>query len=204
MKTTFSDPATQMQRLEDLWACFLAVKTFFEKFFSLDAFSFKLYPEVSMAIYSQVAHCLVVLCRLSSFESADVPSWDRKKIRKELNLGAVVKMWGERWDSAPASAGLNTDMGDSKIENPWTFTSKKLKIVGKWWDAKLAAMEAAETESEKVVPESIHPAGFGIPIAQPMDGVEFAALDLEHFDDVWLRDMMAGGYDFGTDNEFVN
>jgi hypothetical protein len=53
-----------------------------------------------------MAHCLVALFRLSTFESPDVP-WDRQLVRQELDLGAMAQCMADRWGAVPEAAGLD-------------------------------------------------------------------------------------------------
>ena len=65
-----------------------------------------------MAILTQMAHCLVALYRLSTFESPDIP-WDRQRVRQELDLGDIIKLIADRWEQVPAAAGI--EMGSRRV-----------------------------------------------------------------------------------------
>lgn len=144
----------------------------------------------------QMAHCLVVLFRLSIFESPDVP-WDRQRVRQELDFGELVRLWALRWENVPAAAGLDTDIMGEKGEGPWSFTRKRFLILANYWDAKVAAMAAADAEKKggQAMEDDGTLNGFGAPGQQPMDALDFGAVSMDSLDDVWMRDMF-GGYEF--------
>jgi hypothetical protein len=154
-----------------------------------------------MAIFAQLSHCLVVLFRLSTFESPNVP-WDTQRIRQELDLGKLVELWAERWDGIPAAAGLETNTMSDKGDDPWSFTKRKLFGIAKWWEAregKVAAISAAEAEkdgSHGVDHGTVD--GFG---EQQMDTMDFTALSMDMFDDVWMGGLL-GGRDYATEPYF--
>jgi hypothetical protein len=142
-----------------------------------------------MAILAQLSHCLVVLFRLSTFESPNVP-WDAQRIRQELNLGKLVALWAERWEGIAAAAGLETNTMNDKGEDPWSFTRKKLSAIAKWWEGKVAAISAAEAEkdgSHGVEHGTMD--GFG---EQQMDAMDFTGLSMDMFDDAWMGGLLGG------------
>lgn len=192
-KTISPDPAAQMQRIENLWACLLNIKSWFTTFFSLEPAS---YPQAPMAIFTQMSHCLVALFRLSTFESPDV-FWDRQRVRQELDLSEVLKLWAERWEGVPAAAGLDTDITSAKEEDPWSYTRKKILAIRRWWDAKIAATNAAEMEKDRGPGVESDGAmnGFGMPSGDHMEGTDFAAMTMDFMDDSWMKEWLEGAYD---------
>ena len=152
---------------------------------------------------TQMAHCLVALFRLSTFESPEVV-WDRERIRQEMDLGDILKLIVNRWDEIPESNGIEMLPGrveateDGQMsEQSWFHAMKKLLVVLNFWEAKVAAMTAVNSQVGNGVGQQYHPAvndgGLGI---QQMDNLDFGGMNVDMLDDVWIRDML-GGYDFG-------
>ncbi|KIN06912.1 hypothetical protein OIDMADRAFT_150163 [Oidiodendron maius Zn] len=202
-KSSFSDPTAQLQRIESLWICFTAVKSWFNIFFNREAIPLSCYGHFSMAILTQMAHCLAALFRLSTFEAPDIP-WDRQRIRREMDLGDIVKLIVDSWEQVPQAAGIEIphqpagERGDNQmLEGSWLYGMKGLLVVRSFWEAKVAAMAAADAEREGGPgPEDNRAMNeFGIPGSQQMDALEFGAMNMDMLDDTWLRDGL-GGYDF--------
>jgi hypothetical protein len=151
-----------------------------------------------MAIFAQLSHCLVVLFRLSTFESPNVP-WDTQRIRQELDLGKLVELWAERWEGVAAAADLDTNMMGDKDDDPWSFTRKKLFAIAKWWEGKFAVIKAAEAEKDG--PHGVENGtidGFG---ERQMDAMDFTRLSMDIFDDVWMGGL-TGGRDYAVEPYF--
>ena len=41
--------------------------------------------------------------------------------------------------------------------------------------------------------------GLGIPGQQQMEALEFGAMNMDTLDDIWMRDLMGGGYEFNLE-----
>jgi hypothetical protein len=148
--------------------------------YSLEVFPLSYWPQLPMSIFIQLSHCLVVLCRLNCFECANLP-WDRKSIRQKLDLGKLLRCWGDRFASVPEAVGM--DMTNENGESPWSHTPNTIAVISKWGDAKLAAMLAAEAKG-----------------GTQFEAIDFSAVNVDGMDDVWMRDMLGeAGYDFLTD-----
>jgi hypothetical protein len=179
------------------------VKAWFNSFFSLESFPLSCYPYISIAIFSQLAQCLVALYRLTTFAAPGI-LWDRQRVIQELDIADVIKLIGDRWERVPLAAGLETrplQVGvredDRWPEDPWSHTKRKVLAIGMWWEAKVAAMTGADVESENG-PRSEGDRATNEPEIsgqQQMDA-EFRAMDMELLDDSWLRDLFVGEYDF--------
>lgn len=234
-KPTSSDPAAQLQRIENLWTCLTAVQSWFNTFFCPESFPLSSYTHFSMATLTQMGHCLVGLFRLSTFEAPDIP-WDRRRVRQEMDLGDIIKHIVESWEQLPIVAGIEIprsasgkgditklivdswenvprvasieiprsggqragERGDTQMfEGSWFYAMKGLLVVRSCWEAKVAAMTAADAEREGGPrPEDNGTANeFGIAGSQQMGALDFGAMNLDLMDDTWIRDML-GGCDF--------
>src|SRR5580700_7033839 len=87
-------------RLESLYSCLQAAKSWFDIFL---AFPPARYIGLSTLTFTQLAHCVVVICRLSTF---DTPDWDRSLVRETVNLSAVLDQLGENLAQVKIVAGL--------------------------------------------------------------------------------------------------
>lgn len=206
-----SDPTAKVQRIEGLWVCLETVKAWFNTFFSLEAFPLSCYLHLSMAIFSQLARCLVTLYSLSTFAAVGVP-WDRQRVAQELNLGAIIKLIADRWELVLPAAGIEQgsrqslrNCNNGQIpEDPWSNTKKKVSDIGKWWEAKVAAMYAADLDKRNGVSvDSSISQSAEQPEQQDVDNMfEYGPVDMEMVNDNWLRDLMGGGYDFNLAQHF--
>jgi len=207
-KNMSSDPSRQLQRIENVWTCLTAVKSSFEIFFSLDHFPPSCYPQTSMAIFAQVAHCLATLFRLSTFDSPDVP-WDRQLVRQELDLGEIARLLADRWGEVPAAAGLDmSGIGENEVDL-WNVSKKRFMGIANWWETNVAAAAAAAAGTGAgsdgaggVVVEH----GNGTEAVngwcsgqKQMEAANFAATNTDFLDDAWMRDLFAGDYEFTLD-----
>jgi hypothetical protein len=187
------DHEARFHRVENLRGCFNATKSWFTKFLSLSSFPVSTYPQISLIIFAQLAHCIVALFRLSTFESPDVP-WDRQVIIKEFDFGDVMKTLTKRWESVPEAAGLDISLNEEIEESPWIYTRKVLLVIVNWWEVMvLPKLGVATSGSQTPNIEVNTPAGLprdpNNPLVEPID---FAAVNLDLFDDVWMRDMLEG------------
>ncbi|KAF4631334.1 hypothetical protein G7Y89_g6795 [Cudoniella acicularis] len=199
-KSSSSDHAIQLQRIESLWVCLIAVKSWFNIFFCLESLPLFRYRHFSMAILTQLGHCLVALFRLSTFEAPDI-SWDRQRVRREVDLADIVKRILDGLEQAPQVAGIEMNPrlvsereGGQLLKGSWFYVKKVLLVVKNCWEAKFAAMNAADAEREGGPgPEDNDAVNeFGIPGSQQMDALEFGAMNMDMLDDTWMRDLLGG------------
>lgn len=202
-KSTSPDPTIQLQRIESLWNCLNAVKSWFETFFCLEK-SFALsYVHYSMAMVTQMGHNLMALFRLSTLEAPDI-AWDCQRLRRELDLGEIVKRIIDSWEQVPQAVGIDmksireSQSGDAQARNrPCYYAIRVLYVVRSCWETKVAAMAAADAEhngasgvgNDGIMNE------FGTSGLQQADTWDFGAMNMDMLDDAWMRDIL-GGYDF--------
>lgn len=179
---------TSLERIDSLWACLSATKSWFTLFFCLDVIPLFQYPQLAMPVFNQLAHCLIVLFRLSTFES---PNWDRKRVRQELNLGETVKLMASRWEEVATAANLN-EGGIHNIlgpahdpdHGPWAYTRKKLLVVAHFWEMKLASM--VQSEEGRSTTASNNNFAVGSFDQQQMEQMDFSNMDW--LNDIWMSD----------------
>lgn len=187
------DPTTPLQRVESLWICFTAAKSCLDTVFS-DSFPTSAYAHISTAIFAHMAHCMVAICRLNTFESPGIP-WDRQRTLRELNLGDVVRTWIRRWDGIPDAVGLDTNISTETDDIIWSYTRRTLLVVLNWWEENIVpklgmdAMKPGDEGIEKITPMNI----FNAPHQSQMDAMD---VNVDILDDGWMRDMLGGGYDY--------
>ena len=184
----------QTQCMEGLWACFTAVKSFFEFMFFLDTFPLATYLFLSIGIYSQLGHCFVALFRLSTFESPHIP-WDRQRIVTELDLGDVARKLVYVYDAMPTAAGID-NTGVEACQAQWDYGKMvMLTTVLKWWDSKVrpSIMGSSSPSTEHGAAQQETTSGMFNPSV-----VDFADMDFGLEDEEWLKEIMNSGFDFRT------
>lgn len=163
-----------------------------------------------MAIFSQLARCLVTLYSLSTFEVAGVP-WDRQRVTQELDLGDVIKLIADRWERVLPAAGIeqssrpsSQNFNEQIPDDTWSNTKRKVSGISKWWETKVAAMSAADLVTRNGASVNLNaPQGTNAPGQQHANSMfEYGPADVEMLDDNWLRDLMGGGYDFNLAPHF--
>jgi hypothetical protein len=195
-KTFSADPSNSVQRLESLWTCLTTTKALFSIFLSLESFPIATYPLMSMSLYGQLAHCLVALFRLTTFEHPEV-SWDRQKVKQELDLREVLRIWIERWEKVPEAAGLQINTTGGAEETFWSLIREKFLAIASWYDLKLAAMSTAEAEKQNIqVPASNGSLNGSMASIQPQSDIDFTTVNVDQFDDTWMRDLLGAGFEF--------
>jgi hypothetical protein len=145
---------------------------------------------------------MVALFRLSTFETPGIP-WDRQRVIAELNFGELIRTWAERWEGVPNAAGLDINKEGENEESPWCYTRKLLLVILNWWEVKIAPKIAADTRKSggQGTEENTAMDTTKTPGQQPME-MDFAVANLDLLDDVWMKDILGGGYEFFRDPYF--
>jgi hypothetical protein len=83
------------------------------------------------------------------------------------------------------------------LEGSWFYGMRGLLVVRNYWEAKAAAVGAADAERKDGLELEVDGAmyDFGMPGSEQMDALEFGAMHMDILDDTWVRDIL-GGYDF--------
>jgi hypothetical protein len=187
-----------LQRVESLWACFNATKSWITTSNSMDCLGVASYPHMSLAILTQMAHCMISLFRLSIFESSGV-SWDCQRIRKELEFGEVVKVWIRNGKGVPGATGMDVDMPGSTEENAWSHLVRRLSLVVEWWDTKVVPILAASESRDQASKDNSEMSSFDASNLQMGEALDLTTANLDFFDDAWMRDMMSGSDEYLRD-----
>jgi hypothetical protein len=191
-KDQSSDSYNQIERIEGLWACVNVIKNFYSTFFDDVFFPISMYPYLSMTAYVPLAHCIVALFRLSTFESPDI-AWDRQRIvKEELDFAKMVSTWQERWARVVEEAGLITE---SDEEDPWRITGRTLSVMLNIWHTKILP-KITSTENAVVLEGLTSIDAASMPNLQTVDGVDFANMNLDYLDDRWINDILTGGQEY--------
>lgn len=93
------------QRLDCLYSCLSATKSWAELFLTIPPAQ---YVAFSASMYSNMARCFIVICRLLTFEH---PEWDRKFVRDTINVSTFLEQAEENFMQVAEAAGL--DVGNS-------------------------------------------------------------------------------------------
>ena len=117
------------EQLSYLCACTKSIKTWFEVFFSVSPIFYIGFP---FSIFAQLRHCLVTLHRLSTL---DDPAWDRKGLRKIINLLPILDQVINNLEQVAAAAGLdNTASAEGDV---FSRTAKLLRSIRPIWESRL-------------------------------------------------------------------
>ena len=163
-KSLHSSNGPHFQQLNSLWTCLEAVKDWFEVFLSVSPI---LYIGFPMSVYAQLAHCLVTLSRLSTFEH---PEWNLGLARQTCDMSIIADQVVKIFAQVKSIAGL--DIGSFESNDMFTGVSRRIQTIKNWWDGKIFA--------ESVVPDAAANA-------------TLTESSFDFSDDAWLRDMLTGG-----------
>jgi hypothetical protein len=208
-------------RFEGLTALLSVIKSFFSMIFDESLFPTTQYPETSLATFTQIAHAIIVLFRLSTYESPGF-RWNRQKVVQELDFGDVACCWAKKWRSVPINCGFVTKILGSgagntiqaaewekagEDEDSWTHAGRVFELLGSCWKRRVLPklfpdMDAGK-DREGTVPsmnEDVNMSGinasnqhFDLPAADFSDGF----LNMELPDDRWLNELFReGGQEF--------
>ena len=157
------------QRLDSLWASLQATKSWFDLFLQIPPVE---YVAITFSLFSQFAHCIVALSRLSTYEH---PDWDVKLARESCNMSTILDEIIDRFLRVKAEACLDPNKpGESDI---FSSNARRLGAIKQWWDTKLAAEQLASAENQFEESATNDPMLSGPPI--------------DFSDDGWLRDILA-------------
>lgn len=120
-----------------------------------------------MPIFSQMAFCILALYRLATL---DDPAWDRGLVRDTADLSLILGQIIEKFTQVKAM--VNLDPGTSEGKDMFSGNARTIKAIKTWWDAKVAAeLNDNNTGLNETLGE----------------------MNMEFFDDVWLRDIFGQG-----------
>jgi len=169
LSTTTIGP--QSQRLEWLYACLQATKSFFDIYFSipvLDYFSF------CIASWSQLTSSLITLQLLSIFNH---PDWNLELVRQTLDFRGVLDRLVGKMES------VELEIGDARYDF-FSRTAKRMISVRKYCDEKMAATASGPGDKDETLAVQ----------ETDMSGME----EFTDFDDGWLRDLLVP-WDYSID-----
>lgn len=153
------------QRLECLYACLHAIKNWFDVFLKLPPAT---YIGISMSEYTQLAHCMIALYRLSTFEC---PDWDRSLVRDYANLSMILDQVVTNFSGVKAAVGLDKEGPDDR--DLFTLTSRTLSHIKTWWDSKASADLVGQDTA--------------------ILDATMSEMPIDFSDDAWLQDILGTG-----------
>ncbi len=156
------------QRLEILHTCLKATQAFFETFLSVPV---QLLRSISIFTYTQLAHALVTLHKLSTFES---PDWNLDYVRGTVNLGSILDQLIRWFDDVKAHDGFET--GDLEEHDVAWRTARKLQRIKQCHEHKVAL------NSIGIVPEA------STPVLHAHIAIEDESLSF--FNEDWLQEFL--------------
>jgi hypothetical protein len=123
-------------RVDCLWACVQAVKSWMNIFLSLLPID---YIGFSPLTYFGMAHCFTCMYRLSVFEHAE---WDRGLVRTQFDIVSFSEIVEQNFSKVKIPAGLDSDGSDDL--DTFTIMASKISRVRSAWDPNKVASTAAE------------------------------------------------------------
>jgi hypothetical protein len=188
-----SDP--DVARFNVLHACLLSLKAWFEVLFALPRSA---YIGFSFPCYSHMAHCLISLHKLSALQDV---AWDRKLVRRELDLFEVCDRLGEDLEFVVKEYRPDHGEGDLFVK-----CVKALRTFrARWWaDLEGGNSKAGEGKSSGNAPDrAAQHTPAATPVEQTMVGFQgfgggqegISDLDMTMFaTDEWLADIFNQGW----------
>ncbi|TDZ38782.1 Transcriptional regulator WAR1 [Colletotrichum spinosum] len=123
-------------RLDILYACLHAVKSWFEHFFTLPPAA---YYAIPFLVFAQLSHCTIALYRLSIL---DDPVWDRQSVRSTIDLIATMEEVANRFTRVIIEAGLSIDIEEG---NAFAKAVKTMRGLKSTWESALGPFNPAAT-----------------------------------------------------------
>jgi hypothetical protein len=148
-------------RLDCLYACVSATKAWAEIFLSIHPAQ---YVTFSASMYSNMARCFIVICRLMAFEH---PEWDRKFVQDTLNVWSFLEQAEENFMQVAEAAGL--DVGNSGGLDFFKAMAFKFRSMKMSCSAVFGFLSSAQS-------------------LPPMEGTD--EFSMESLDDDWFRELL--------------
>ena len=159
------------ERVECLWRSLNVVKSWFDMFFTL---SLAACPDLSFLHWAQMARCLVVLIRLSTFEDA---AWDHQAVRKTVDLLQVLDKMAKMLELASIEAGERSDI-DQFMQMPKMIRFFRAVISAKMAPGEETAWPYGENGGAEDITNSTD-------MTMMMQSIDFG-------NDKWFEDFCAG------------
>lgn len=155
-----------------------------------------------MGLWVQITHCIVAVFRLSTVEVPGVP-WDRQRVLQEFDLGDLLKTLSKRWEQAPEAAGLEIGLESGPDDNVWYHTKKIFMIYLNCWETRILPKIGAEANKPGADGMVDHPVGnaFNIPDSQQLETIDFFDVNMDLFEEAWMKDVLGGG--LGTVRDLI-
>jgi len=157
---------SDFQRLDNLHACLDSIKAWFGVFFKIPVAS---YLSLPFSIFSQLAHCLIDLYKLSTLDDL---SWDKNVVRNTANVLLILDQIVNNVERVNVLAGMDQNNTETDL---FTIAGKMFRSVRLRWGANLG----------------VQPSEPAIPTAQNVDETMTEAFSMDLYDDVWLTDLFA-------------
>jgi hypothetical protein len=148
-----------------------------------------------MATFTQLAHCLVVLFRLTTFEAPGIP-WDKQRIVRELDFGEVVRTWANRWNEVAQLLKLNGETLAELEEYPWFCAKKTLSFILNVWETKILPKLNSETTVAVAIRTEAPKCAEALGVHSQPDDMDFSIMTTNFSDDTFIREVFEGGFEY--------
>jgi hypothetical protein len=198
-----------ISRIEGLKILLSLVKQYINITLDDSVFSPAQFLTISMATFTQMAHVIMVLFRLCTFEHPNL-QWDRRKVVREMDFGFVGRQWSRKWLSVPFMCGLTTNLwsgiaedgllnkehqelwqkGQDIEENTWTHAGKVFELLANAWDRKVLPKLFPEEKSNMAEAMSVDGPGEQEYYVQPIPGFADAMFNWDLPEERWVMDLL--------------
>ena len=124
-------PATELfallfnERVECLWRCLKATKTWFDTFLTIKPAQ---YVGISLFNYAGLMRCFIAICMLSSF---DHPDWDHRLVGGTLDVILLLEETERNFRQVKEAAGF--DIGCTENIDPFNLIASKFGTYKMMW-----------------------------------------------------------------------
>ena len=182
-----SSSNSEFQRLECFYACLNATRSWFDLFLSVPPAD---YVGLPLGIFTQLAHCIVALYRLTVL---DDPDWDKELVVKTANLMTILEGVCRNMSEVKEAVGFNKDI-PTEEEDVFSQSARKIGSIRSWWETKAAAEEIGPGRARRV--EVSAP-----PVDAQMGDLDMPNID--YSDETWLKELL-GSWDYSAETYFSN
>lgn len=155
-RSAVSGSIPDLQRFEALEGSLSAVKSWFDRHFSIPSFVFS---GLTFPYWCHMVHCMLKLLRLSVL---DEPGWDRRAVRNKIDLLNIADQLKVGFEQAATQRLL--EGGPTAEEDGFAKFTRMLRTIRSNWAAEIAAIEGSAAPTSSSAPGEPFIDGLNIPL----------------------------------------
>ena len=132
------DNVASFERLDCLWRCLHAVKSWLDVFFTISPTAYVGFP---FFYWFQLVRCIIILKHLSTFND---PAWDPQVVKNTVDIQQVLEWMAEKAELASKESGEQSD------DNLFQQVSIMLRKSQEWINARQKRPEGATSNNGDV------------------------------------------------------